>query len=131
MQTDGDCFRAAFLLACLWVLAVFGAAAGQAHLQPLLQNGKWPGFTRGYAEDVQVVGNRPFVASRSGGLQIIDVSNPASPVRLGGYETSGPAHDVAVGGNRIYVAEGAIRRGLSGGTGAEGCNPSVILGGGD
>jgi hypothetical protein len=43
------------------------------------------------------------------GLQIIDVSNPASPVRLGGYAgsgTSGSARGVAVAGNRIFLANG-------------------------
>jgi len=39
------------------------------------------------------------------GLQVIDVSNPADPVRLGGYDTSGSAQAVAVAGNRICVAD--------------------------
>ena len=46
-----------------------------------------------------------YVADDDAGLQIIDVSNPASPVRLGGYDTSGYAWGVAVAGNRIYVAD--------------------------
>ena len=41
---------------------------------------------------------------------MIDVSNPANPQRVGGYDTSGYAHGVAVSGNYAYVAEwnGAI-----------------------
>ena len=46
-----------------------------------------------------------YVADYSGGLEIIDVSNPTSPVRLGGYRTSGSAQDVAVSGALAYVAD--------------------------
>jgi hypothetical protein len=45
------------------------------------------------------------VADYDAGLQIIDVSNPASPVRLGGYDSSGFAWGVAVAGCRIYLAD--------------------------
>ncbi len=40
------------------------------------------------------------------GLQVIDVSNPANPQRVGGYDTSGNAYGVAVSGNYAYVADG-------------------------
>jgi hypothetical protein len=33
------------------------------------------------------------------GLQVLDVSNPANPQRVGGYDTSGLALGVAVSGN--------------------------------
>ena len=36
---------------------------------------------------------------------MIDVSNPANPVRMGGYDTSGAAVGVALAGNRIHVAD--------------------------
>ena len=36
---------------------------------------------------------------------MIDVSNPANPVRLGGCDASGSPYGVAVAGNRIYVAD--------------------------
>jgi hypothetical protein len=39
-------------------------------------------------------------------LQVIDVSNPANPQRVGGYDTSGTAYGVAVSGNYVYVADG-------------------------
>jgi hypothetical protein len=39
-------------------------------------------------------------------LQIINVSNPANPVRLGAYLTGGDAQGVAVAGNRVFVADG-------------------------
>ena len=37
---------------------------------------------------------------------VIDVSNPASPQRVGGYDTSGYAYGVAASGNFAYVADG-------------------------
>jgi hypothetical protein len=40
------------------------------------------------------------------GLQVIDISNPANPQRVGGYVTSGSATGVAVSGTHAYVAEG-------------------------
>jgi hypothetical protein len=83
-------------------LAVGGAPP---RLQPLLQ-GKWPGFARGPAHDVQVMGNRAYLALGYGGLAILDVSNPASPVQVGGYDTSGDAEGVAVSGSVAYVADG-------------------------
>ena len=33
------------------------------------------------------------------------MSNPASPARLAGYDTSGSALSVGLAGNRIYVAD--------------------------
>jgi hypothetical protein len=44
------------------------------------------------------------VADGEAGLQVIDVSNPADPQRVGGYDTSGEARGVAVSGNYAYVA---------------------------
>jgi len=38
--------------------------------------------TSGIAEDVAVSGNYAYVADRDAGLQVIDVSNPASPCPL-------------------------------------------------
>jgi hypothetical protein len=43
---------------------------------------------------------------RSGSLDIIDISNPANPQRVGGYDTSAYASGVAVAGNYVYVADG-------------------------
>jgi hypothetical protein len=51
---------------------------------------------------VAVSGTKAYVAGL-GGLQIIDVSNPANPVRLG-YCTSGYGQAVTVSGTVAYVA---------------------------
>ena len=53
-----------------------------------------------------VSGNYAYVADGDAGLQVIDVSNPANPQRVGGYDTSGDAQGVAVSGNYAYVADG-------------------------
>ena len=39
------------------------------------------------------------------GLQVIDISDPANPQRVGGYDTAGHAYGVAVAGNYAYVAD--------------------------
>jgi len=62
--------------------------------------------TPGRAEAVVVAGNLAYVADGSVGLQVIDVSNPMAPVRVGGYDTGGDALDVAVAGGIAYVADG-------------------------
>jgi hypothetical protein len=46
---------------------------------------------------------RPPAVSLSA-LEIIDISNPANPQRVGGYDTSGSAYGVAVSSNYAYVA---------------------------
>jgi hypothetical protein len=46
------------------------------------------------------------VADTLAGLQIVDVSRPASPVRVGSLATAGFARGVALHGGRVYVASG-------------------------
>jgi hypothetical protein len=64
--------------------------------------------------DMKIVGNTAYVANGTGGLHIINVSNPAGPVRLGGYIASkidplfqtpytGSIYDVEVKDNIVYV----------------------------
>jgi len=67
---------------------------------------QWPGYPRGNAYSVAVSGKYAFVAAQEGGLQIIDISNPPNPTRIGGYNTSGTAMGIAVSGNNAYVADG-------------------------
>lgn len=45
------------------------------------------------------------MADGRAGLLVIDVSNPANPVRVGGSKTSGFATGLAVAGNYAYVAD--------------------------
>jgi hypothetical protein len=55
---------------------------------------------------VAVQGQYAYVALGEGGLVIVDVSDPANPVRVGGVDTSGSAYGVTVSGNYAYVADG-------------------------
>ena len=88
----------------LLILAL--ALAWPAHGVELDLIGQWPGWPRGPAYGVAVSGNYAYVADLTAGLQVIDVSNPANPQRVGGYDTSGSALGVAVSGNYAYVADG-------------------------
>ena len=55
--------------------------------------------TRGLpALGITVAGRYAYVASGSAGLQVVDVSNPANPQPVAGYETGGFAVAVAVSG---------------------------------
>lgn len=70
----------------------------------------------GFAQDVHVVGNRAYVTHESGalgfrhGVTIVDITNPAAPVELGGipFELSG-AHTVFVDGTTAYLANSSAR----------------------
>jgi hypothetical protein len=56
--------------------------------------------------DVTVSGTRAYVAAGSAGIQVVDVSSPMAPRILGGVNTPGNAHAVAVAGNGYaYVAD--------------------------
>lgn len=60
--------------------------------------------TAGLAYDVCVRNNLAYVAVGSAGLQIIDVTNQASPLLVGSYNTTGFARQVDLAGNYALVA---------------------------
>lgn len=68
--------------------------------------GQSSGSPSGTGNGVFVTGNLAYVAEGSDGLQVIDVSNPAAPVRVGGFNTIGKAISVQVMGTLAYVADG-------------------------
>ena len=70
---------------------------------------RWVGAadTPGTAQKTVVVGSYAYVADLEAGLQMIDTSNPASPVAVGSVDTPGIAYDAAVSGNYAFVADGA------------------------
>ena len=57
------------------------------------------------ALEVAVAGDRLFVANGSSGLQIVDVSNPASPTVLGTWASNSPITTVVVNGSYAFVAD--------------------------
>jgi hypothetical protein len=60
--------------------------------------------TGGYAKEVVYKDNKAFVTTELRGLQIIDVSNVTSPVRIGTVQTSF-ALGLFVDDNYVYVAD--------------------------
>jgi hypothetical protein len=59
----------------------------------------------GTIQDIETVGNHAYVAASSYGLSILDVQDPAAPVRIGGVRTLDWANGVAVSGNYAFVAD--------------------------
>jgi len=54
---------------------------------------------------VFIEGNRAYVAHDGGGLSVFDVSKPSTPVRVGGFNSSGYAISVRVVEHLAYVAD--------------------------
>jgi len=63
--------------------------------------------TPGTAYGVDLSGNLAYVADGTGGLQILDTSNPSQLALVGQIPTSTPAHDVQVSGSLAYLAADA------------------------
>jgi hypothetical protein len=61
--------------------------------------------TSGNALDVYVSGKYAYVADGASGLQILDISNPASSTISSTYDTSGNARGVYVSGKYAYIAD--------------------------
>src|SRR5262249_19957720 len=55
--------------------------------------------------NVAVSGNYAYVADDVSGLQVIDVSDPTQPRRVGG-NSAFDAFDITVAGNKVFVAAG-------------------------
>jgi len=58
------------------------------------------------AEAVVCSNGYAYVACGYAGLIIFNVSDPANPVRIGGYDTEGRALDIAVRSNLVFIADG-------------------------
>ena len=94
-----------------WIFAVAAVSlAGRVaalDYDPVLL-GKWTSAQDAWA--VTVRSNFAYVANDVGGLQVISISNPVNPVRVGGYVTPGAAVGVTLGSlptaNYAYVAAG-------------------------
>ncbi|HOX24542.1 MAG TPA: hypothetical protein PLL30_02135 [Candidatus Krumholzibacteria bacterium] len=60
--------------------------------------------TPGYAHGVSISGSYAYVVDLDAGLQVIDITDPASPQLVGGVGTSDWAYSIAVSGSHAYVA---------------------------
>jgi hypothetical protein len=68
--------------------------------QPVGESAPLPGGVFGVA----VAGDYAYLANGSGGLRVIDVSDPSAPVEVGFLETTGVFWGIAVSGSYAYVA---------------------------
>lgn len=94
-------------VALQWLLAAVctASAAAAVDLDPVLV-GKWPLFGRDPVLAVAVRGTHAYLASGAvGGLQIVDISNPANPLPIGGINTADAARAVALAGDYAFVAD--------------------------
>ncbi len=92
-----------------YTTADWDTTAGEVRLYPLPTiAGSCP--TPGFAYSVATAGNYAFVADYSAGLQVIDISDPTSPVPAGSLDTPGIAQDIAITGD--YVLRGCGAHGL-------------------
>jgi|GEM_PF-1972828 len=76
-------------------------------LHPTEQSHVDPPAATATADAVIVVGDRAFVGhgrSAEGWLQMLDVSNPASPVVLDTYHLNGPVNDIAAHGSDLFLS---------------------------
>ncbi len=86
-----------------WV--VDGAELKLYHYQPTMVDSI---DTPGYAEDIVVAGDYAYAAcGGSGGIQVIDISDPESMVIAGSFDTPGAANGIAVAGNYAFIADGS------------------------
>lgn len=88
----------------IWVIAIasvlaFASSTGATTIELVGQYA-----TADRAFDVAVAGSYAYIADRSDGLYVIDVSNPSNPTRVGQYIMDGQAYRVAVCDNYAYIA---------------------------
>ena len=62
--------------------------------------------TPGWSQSIYISGSYVYVADGSSGLQVIDISDLASPVIIGSVETPYYALGVYISGSYAYVADG-------------------------
>lgn len=95
---------ASCLLRTLLLASVLSVAKPSFAEVSLTMKGQWPGHSRGPAFGLWPAGRYAYMAIDYGGLAIIDVNDPANPVRVGGVDGIGNATDIQVSGNHAYVA---------------------------
>lgn len=69
--------------------------------------GGWVSQEVGEVRSIAISGNYAYLATGAGGLQVINISNVAAPVRVGSFLGSGSVNDVAMSGNHAFLADAA------------------------
>ncbi len=94
------------------LLGSMGLFLASVRAQSLSVIGKWPGDPQTSTNTVAVAkvdvqGNFAYLANGVGGLQILDVSNPANPLPVGEYKSAAAVRDVSVSGtNALIIGDG-------------------------
>ena len=65
--------------------------------------GSWD-LGSGFIEDIEVQGTYAYLTDAAG-LEVVDLTTPASPQKIGGVSMPGAAHAVVVSGTYAYVAD--------------------------
>ncbi len=85
-------------------MGIFALTAAARADVPVELIGQWDGGGDLVAQSVAVADGYAYVVGSFGGLQVVDISDPAVPVLVGVYGPEGYAQDVAVSGGYAYVA---------------------------
>lgn len=106
--------RAIAALALVLLAALPGLAPAAVTCFDFTTTPRWLGFARTaiQAVDVLVEGDLAYLACRTGGIVVVDVTDPKGPVEignLGGTAWSGVADDLAKRGDHLYVGDGNNR----------------------
>jgi hypothetical protein len=119
-MNDGVSWKTSLLCSFLALQSITGWGQGQVRLTQVGKWPAWPEYTRGDARALQAVGNYLYVALGAGGVAVLDISNPANPVRTSTYEMS-DTYNLVMTGDYGYLMRGTdvviVRNPLGTGTG--------------
>jgi hypothetical protein len=59
-----------------------------------------------HIQGIRVVNGLAYIADATVGMDMVNVTNPITPIEINGYNTPGYANDVLVTLNRAYIADG-------------------------
>src|SRR5437867_9360498 len=110
MSMKSQCAIRWHLCQALTALMVLVSAVAPA--QPRLSLAEpsfWPGSGRGWALSLRVAGQTAYVglshSGASGGLAVVDISDPTKPVPAGSCELPSMANGLDIAGHYAYVAD--------------------------
>ncbi len=86
----------------VWVIGSL-LTPGAAQSVSISSVGRWTGSDLDRPWSVAIAGNYAYVAADRGGLVILDIVDPANPIRMGGVPTTSQTTTVAVSGHHVYV----------------------------
>src|SRR3954471_5726997 len=95
-----------FVVAVYWVSLIlfFSSLEALSAVVPV-HLGEWPGYNRGDPKAVRIVGDRAYVAGLLQGLEVMEISDPAKPTHIGGWDVPRGiwVSDVKVSGDLAFL----------------------------